>query len=567
MPCLSNKTNYKTSWLNFQQALTNLSLIFVFILLLSSCQQQNTDSSSSGEVANPGYLRIPIEGISTVDPGLAQFTDAIEIVEQLFLGLTDFDPKTYQVVPELATHWEVSEDGLNYRFYLRRDVFWSDGVIVSAADVVWAIKRNLNAKTKSPTVNMLFPIKNAEVLHKQELKDWDQLGVKAIDTYTLEFTLETPAAYFLALVSLPNYRALPEHVMKAHPGKEWLKLSYFQSNGSYTIKEFVKGSQLILSKNLRYYDKGKTSINQIVYYIVKESSLGFAMYKNDELDILGEAYLRIPAQELGRIQGNPKLRREYVSAPRFCTEIYGFNTKLPPVDNPLVRKALVASINKQLLIDFVVKGNHSPATTFTRPPVFGAVNPETDNVGIAFNPDHARAWLAEAGYPDGQDFPPFVLVHNRSEIHGAIAEAVQTMWKYYLDIEVTIRALDFDSYVDTLYEPKDVHLFRIGWCADYPDANNWLLDGFHPTKSPNFVDWQHAKFEQLVDLAQRSTQAQQRIALYHQAEQILNEEQAVILPIYFASADYLIKPWVKGWYSMAFGGQHVRNWSLDLWTE
>ena len=513
---------------------------------------------------NPGFLRLPLKGISTIDPGLAQFNEAIEVVEQLFLGLTDFDPKSYTVVPELATHWKVSNDGLIYQFFLRKDVAWTDGKIVFAEDIAWAIRRNLKAETGAPNVSMLFPLKNAEALYKGKQKDWSSLGVRALDEFTIEFELNSPIAYFPALVSLPIYRPLPRHVIEKYPD-DWLNIKHLQTNGSYQVNDWQKGQKLTLLKNPQYFDENKVRIEKVVYYIVPESSLGFAMYRNNELDVLGETYLRIPPSEKNLIQSDPKLRREYINTPNFCTEIYGFNTRVSPTDNPLVRKALVMAVNKQLLINFVIKGEHIAATTFTRPPIFGSVAPNK-KVGLAFNPDKARHLLAEAGYPDGKNFPPLILVHNLSETHEVIANGFKTMWKHYLNIDIEIRALDFDSYVDTLYKPKDVNLFRLGWCADYPDANNWLFDAFHPEKSPNFVGWKNDTFAQQVELAQRTTDTIARIALYEQAEKILNEEATVLLPIYFASADYLVKPWVQDWYSMAFGGQQIRNWGLNLWS-
>ncbi len=518
--------------------------------------------SAASEATPPPYLRLPLDGpISTLDPGLTQFTDAIELAEQLFLGLTDFDPKTYKVLPELATHWEVHDQGATYRFFLRKEVQWSNGEPVTAEDIVWAIRRNLRPETKSPYANLLYILKNAESYNKGELKDAEQIGVKALDAYTLEFYLKNPASYFPALAGLWVYRPLPHKAIEQY-GDTWTRPDHIQTNGSYRLHQWDKGNVLILKKNPDYYAADSVAINEVHYYIVQESSLGLTLYKSGELDVLGEAYLRIPQTEMSGLQVDPKLRRDLHSAPLFCTEIYGFNTKLPPTDNPLVRKAIVAAINKELLLDFVLRSGQEPATTFTRPPIFGSVDPSQE-IGIHFNPQQAQAWLAEAGYPDDKGLPNIVLVHNVSETHHAISNALRTMLNHYVNINLQVRELDFDRYTDTLYDPKDVHLFRMGWCADYPDANNFLYDGFHPEQGSNFVRWKNQRYAQITEQAQQESNEQKRQQLYQLAEIILNQDETVILPLYFSSATYLVKPRIKNWYAMAFGGQQIRNWALE----
>ena len=540
------------------------SLGFAVFLTLTACGQQAGDTErhvAAESYKPPSYLRLPLDGaISTLDPGLAQSLDAIELAEQLFLGLTDFDPETYTVVPELATRWTVSENGLRYVFDLRRDAFWSDGRAVVADDLVWAIQRNLHPDTQAPAVGNLLILKNAAAYNKGEITDANAVGVRALHKYRVEFTLENPAAYFPAVAGLPTYRPLPSHVMtKQH--QYWTEPRFIVSNASYKVKEWQKGSVLILERNPKYYGVANVQIPEVRYYIVPESSLGLAMYENNELDILGEVYLRIPLVEQPRIRSSPILRREYHVEPLFCTETYGFNTRQAPMDNPALRKAIIAAVNRQLIIDFVVKG-HEPAKTFTRPPVFGAVSADAE-IGIGFQIDQAKQWLQKAGYQNGSEVPPLNIVLNQSETHESIAKAVQTLLKEYLDITVNIRTMNFDRYVDNLFEPEDTHLFRLGWCGDYPDANGWLYEGFHPEKSGNFVGWDNQKFAELVEQAQQINDAEKRLALYRHAESILVEEEAVILPIYFSTASYLVKPWVKDWYGMSFGGQQIRNWKLQ----
>ncbi|EDN65853.1 Bacterial extracellular solute-binding protein, family 5 [Beggiatoa sp. PS] len=146
------------------------------LVITSGCEQQNTEkqvqTTQSQQPKSAGYLRLPLKNpVKTLDPGWAYTPAQIEVVEQLFLGLTDFDPKTYEVIPQLATSWKANKNGTVYTFKLRQDVKWTDGKPVTAHDIAWTIWRNLALETELPYVFTLYLIKNAEALHKDSRKD------------------------------------------------------------------------------------------------------------------------------------------------------------------------------------------------------------------------------------------------------------------------------------------------------------------------------------------------------------------------------------------------------------
>ncbi len=510
-------------------------------------------------------LRLPLEGdISSVDPGLTQDMTSIEITEQLFLGLTDFDPETYKPVPELAKGWTVSEDGRVYQFQMRRDAKWTDGTPVTAHDVVWAIQRNITPETGCPYASMLYIVKNAQAINKGEIKDVSEIGVRAVDDFTVEFTLEHPASYFPGMAGLWVYRPLPRKVIEKY-GKQWTRPEYIQSNGSYYMAAWIKGMIMALRKNPNYFDAKKVSIPEVHYQIIPSNSLGMAMYKNNELDIMGSIYLRLPLMEVPNIRA--QFKKEYSRGSQFCNYAYGFNSKKYPVDNPLVRKAISAAIDRRLLIELITQGDEETAHTYTPSHIFGSVDTdEYSDIGIAFDPVKAKKWLSEAGYKagnesEGRDLPEITMMFNTSELHAKIAQAVQTSLKYYLNINLNIRELKWEDYVKAM-ESDPPHMFRFGWCADYPDANNFLNEQLNPFKSANYVRWDNAEFAELMDKAEASPDPEERKNLYRRAEQILIYEEAAVVPIFFETAHSLVKPRVKGWYHMAIGGQHIRNWSL-----
>ena len=541
-------------------------IIWFFVAVVSGCEPQKQETQQKVTQTQPkhlGYLRLPLKkAITTLDPGRIFDIGQIEVVEQLFLGLTDFDPKTYEVVPELAKDWQVSKDGTIYTFKLRQDVKWSNGEPVTAHDIVWAVRRNIAKEIDSPYAFMLDILKNAWAIKQGHITDVTKLGVRVIDDYTVEFTLAAAAGYFPALASLWVYRPLPRKVIEQYE-ENWTEPAHIQTNGAYRLTEWNKGKLLILKKNPLYYEADKVNIPEVHYRIVPGNSLALALYEKNELDIIGgQVYLQLPEREMSRIQSDPVLRQERQMTPSFCTEWYGFNTQLPPTDKPLVRKAIAAAIDKKTLLTFVTKSDASPATTFTRPPVFGAVDPKKE-MGIEFSPKQARAWLAKAGYPKGEGFPKVVFMYNASKIHHKVAEALKLILKRNLNIDIEIRAFDFFSYVDMLKQPNKPHIFRMGWCSDYPDAEAWLGDVFHPDDGINWIGWNNREFADVLDQALRVENPTKRRRLYRRAEQILTEEEVAIVPVSFSNTQLLVKPWVKGWYYMAFGGQHIRNWALE----
>ena len=516
------------------------------------------DTDSPATRHGPAGLRIAIgRNISTIDPGLAEDTTTFEVIEQLFLALVDFDPQTLEVVPELASDWTTNEDGTVYRFSLRRDVEWTDGRAVTAHDVVWAVRRNLAPQTRAPYPQMLFIIKNARAVNADEMPA-ASLGVRAIGDYTVEFELEFPAAYFPSMLGHPQFRPLPRHVIEEH-GASWTEPGHIVSNGSYRLLSWEKGDRLILEKSPGYAASAEVHIPRVQFITLPESGLGLQMYEQDDLDVIGGAFLPLPSAEIPRIKVDPALAPQYSVQRQPCTYYYGFNTRRSPVDEPLVRKAISAAIDRGLLIAVVVKGGEEAAFTFTPKPMFGAVDP-SEGVGIRFDPERARAWLAEAGYPGGEGFPTLTLVHQATGPHAEIARGVQTLLEHHLNIRLETVVGDRAAYYERIAQPETPHLFQASWCADYPDANNWLYDTFHPGDADRWLGWDDAEFADVVEEAQRVGDEGERRRLYRRAEQLLTEEVAAVVPLYFMNAPYLVKPRIEGWFHMEMGGQHIRRW-------
>lgn len=562
-----------------------------YLILISGCEPEPSSSTKNSKPPPDNELRIPFNGVvRSIDPGLTTSeANQVELIEQLFLGLTTLEKETYQVVPRLANKWETNEDGTVYIFSLRQDVKWNQGKPVTAHDVVWTIRRNFRIYLrKYGDQNSAFGMlenarQNQAKLEKDENADISSLGVRALDDYTVEFTLEYPLSFFPALVSYAPYRPLPSWFFKKH-GEKWTQPTSIPSNGPYQLTSW-ETDKMSLAKNPEYYEADKVNISKLHYYIVPKSSTGLAMYEQDQLDIMGGAsYLRLPDTELPRIKSDMILSKDLRGGSKACTEWYGFNTQREPTNDLQVRKAIAAAIDKQLLIDVVLKSNHIAAKTFTLASLLDiprkkekrCPNPkETVPFGVPFCPEQAKNDekhddhdLKQADEHHQKTAFPLVLLHNISETHSAMAKGIQALLKHYLGIEIELKALPYYNYSDAISKPtKDTpHIFRAAWCGTYPEAYLWL-EAFHPQN--DYYNWllqgneHEQEFSEIMNQVLKISDKTEREDLYRRAEEILTNKAVVMIPFFFYDSPILVKPWVKGWYHMTYGGQHIYNWSLE----
>ncbi|MEA3396356.1 MAG: peptide ABC transporter substrate-binding protein [Chloroflexota bacterium] len=526
-----------------------------------------------------------------VDPALGTDTTSVQVDEMLFLGLTDFDDETSEVIPELATSWEVSEDGLVWTFHMRDDVPWvqynpatGETVIitddegnprmVNAYDVEYAAKRTLNPETGSDYAYVLYIIEGAMAVNTGEETDLDTIGVEAIDDYTVAFTLKQPAGYFPGIASMWVVRPVYQPIIDDW-GARWVEPGYLVTNGPYVMDEWVHFDSMVLVKNPHFYDADTVQIERIEMVMITEASTAMAMYENNELDNTGP-----PLEEMDRIKADSVLNEELDIRSALCTYYYGFTNNKPPFDDPLVRRAFSAAVDRVSLVEYVTKGGQIPANTFAPVGIFGNVAENPDVAPWALDPElgkqKAQEWLAEAGYPNGEGFPVVTLMHNTSEGHRSIAEAIQAMWHETLNVEVEVTNQEWGVYLETIKNTTPLadmpHVWRLGWCADYADNNNWVHEVFNNQEGANRLrrgcsddvctTVEELEFDRLTKQAGAEQDPEVRLELYKQAERILAEEEAAYIPIYYYSGVNLDKPWLTRTYQK-LGGQHWDKWTID----
>jgi oligopeptide transport system substrate-binding protein len=539
-----------------------VAIVMVAAMVLSGCAK----TGATGPEVNINLGNEP----PSLDPDLATDSVSIDVDENLFLGLTNFDEDTVEVEPELATEWSASADGLVWTFTMRKDVEWvhydpatkkvTKQGKVTANDIVYGVKRTINPETASDYAYVDYIIKNAQAVNTGESTDLDSIGVRAVDDYTVEFTLEQPAGYFPAIAGMWVNRPVPQAPIEEH-GDKWTEAGNIWTNGPYMLDTWEHENRLVMVKNPHWYDAKNVQIAKVNAVMVVEDSTAFAMYENGELDTQ-----QPPLDDMDRIKADPVLSKELYIGPDLSCYYYGFNTTKPPFDNAKVRLAFSLAIDRQKLIDTVTKGGQSPAKSFAPDGIFGSVAKDPNFTGVAFDPARAKAVLAEAGYPNGQGLPEITLMFNTSEGHQKIAEFIQGNWKEVLGVEVKLANQEWAVYLKTVDEDAP-QVYRLGWGADYPDQNNWVLENFHATKSSNSPKWDPAdplaqRFMQVTDQAAASPNPEERKQLYFEAEKILVEDAAVIAPIYHYTVVRMAKPYLKRTFAKA-GGEQWSHWTVE----
>ena len=527
----------------------------------------------------------------SLDPSLSTDTTSVTIVSNMFEGLTRPDPDTGEVTPGLATDWSVSDDGLVWTFNLRDDVPWvhydpgtgewsvvtdEDGNErnVTANDVVYGTKRTIDPATASDYAYVLYNIANAqEVNAGEEGLTLDDVGVEALDDYTVQFTLEAPAAYWPAIAGMWVNYAMPQWAIDEW-GPKWTEAGLINTYGPYGLEEWVHGGSLNMVKNPFYPDADSVQIERVEGVMIVEDSTGFAMYENNELDTAP-----IPLPEMDRVKADPVLSAEFYSAPRACTYLYGFVNNKPPFDDARVRRAFTQSIDRQTLIDNVLKGGQIAATSFGPPGIFGA--PEPGTVGLPYDPEVASASLQEYLDEQGITIDDFnaqgiTLMYNTSEAHASIAAAIQQMWADTLGAEVNVENQEWKVYLQTIDNQTPIeeapHIFRYAWCADYADENNWVHEVFNAEAGSNDLrrscvdancnELALSEFDETTVAAALEPDPAVRAELYARAEELLAVEETAYAPIYHYTAVAATKPWLTRNYT-SLGGQDFFRWSID----
>ncbi len=514
----------------------------------------------------PAVLRVNLGSYpDVVDPQKSSFVNEIAHLEMFYEGLTRLNAKL-ETVPGAAEKWEYNADATELTFTIRKDLKYSDGSLLNAKRFEYSLLRNIDPATAGEYSSITDEISGAPEWRGADLSKAtaDELAalkaavkVQALDStgapcadyeqadcLTLKLGLSKPAPYFHTVMSLwVTFPAKEENITAG--GEQWWNSSKWQiGNGPFILKSlepFVRG---YFVPNPNYW--GDKPSYDLEYRYITDSAVSFEAYKNNEFDIVPLA-----AEDLKTVQADADLSKQAMIYPGACTYNLNFHQLKEPFTDKAVREAFSYAVDREGWVTDVLKGLGAPTQTWIPK---GFPGYDAEETRFPYDPAKAKQTLADAGYTvengvlvkDGKQFP-ITFTFSDTPRNRTRYDWLASKWKEDLGIAVALDPVEATTYTALT---KDVstapQTFILGWCADYPDPQNWLSVYWKSTSSfAARIAYVNPAFDELVNAADVELDPAKRADLYMQAQK---ELVSSVPGVFFWNNvnTYLVKPWVKG---------------------
>lgn len=489
----------------------------------------------------------------TIDPTITNNSFATPFIVNCFEGLVTYN-EAGEVVPGNAETWSSNDDMTVYTFKLREGLKWSDGTPLTANDYVYSAFRVLDPATAGQYVNMISDyVVNGNEYYAGEVTA-EEVGIKALDDLTLEFTLSAPCPYFVDLVSMWVYFPVQQATVEAN-GDQWTtKADTYIGNGPFKVTEIKTGESYVLEKNENYWDADNVTLEKLTYRYILDVATALTAYENGEVD----GVRTIPSSDMARLKAD---NAGVQTAGSYGTVYYDINCGVAPFDNVLVRKALCLAIDRESLINNVAQIDAEPAYSFYAPGyvVDGKDLTEgrpTFEMSATAEVEAAQAALAEAGYPNGEGFPTLQLSYYSDDNVKKIAEAIKEMWETNLGITVEISSADWGVFY-TDVQAGNYQVAAMGWSADYVNPMSFLPLLYTDDVTNNSF-YSNPNYDALVDQVKTENDPAAFASLVKQADELVSADYPV-LPLYYKSNNYLLKDYVDGVYMTSSSNLYFKN--------
>ncbi|TAL27308.1 MAG: ABC transporter substrate-binding protein [Nitrospirae bacterium] len=446
------------------------------------------------------------------------------------------------IIPDISSRWNISKNGLVYRFDLKKGVTFSNGKEVKAKDFKYSFERVLSPEGRSPNTWVFDKIKGAREFMKGKIKDVP--GIKVINDYALEIALDKPFSPFLNLLTMTAAYVVPEEEVKKW-GADFS--SHPVGTGPFVLKHWLQNRELQLDARSSYFDE-LPKIKGIVYKIIPEDLTAITELELGNLDVIG-----IPASAFSRFKKDKKWK-DYISSIQGINTYYlGLNCSRKPFNNPILRKAINYAIDRKKILETFYEERGRLASG----PVPNKLRKWEAPGFYEFNPQKAKELIRTAGYKNGLEVnfyitPDFEMVD--------IAEVIQSYLKE-AGIKVNIKQLEWSAYKEAINK-GETDMFWLGWFADYPDPENFLFPLFHSANlgpAGNRARYINNEVDSLIEKGQHANTIKERNLYYEKAENMIVDDAAWVF--FWHKTDYTVRqPWVKNY-------QTYLIYSIDKGTE
>lgn len=512
-------------WLTYYKRLPfwKISLFFQFVLIifLLSC-------SSSDRLEGYVYYRLNANP-TTLDPALIMDVSSASIAAKLFNGLVRLNDNL-EIAPDIAERWEISKDGLRYRFYLRKNVRFLNGREVKSQDFKYSFERILDPKTKSPNTWVFDKVEGAKEFQKGNAKEVK--GFKVINDYTLEIKLRKLFSPFLSMLTMTPACVVPKEDVKKW-GNDFA--SHPSGTGPFVLKNWLPNREVVLEKNENYFDRN-AKVKGIVYKIIPEDLTAVTEFELGNIEVIS-----LPASAYSKFKNDKKWDKYIMSLEGLNTYYLGMNSSRPPFNNPDLRRAVSYAIDRKKILETFYEGR-GRLTAGPVPDLLRKWNLNRKNTP-AYNPEMAKKIINSEGM-SGIKVNMYVTA-DQDVVD--LAEIIQS-YLSEIGVNVNIKQLEWSAYKDAVNKGEP-DMFWLSWWADYPDPENFLFPLFHSSNigpAGNRTRYVNKEVDTLIEKGQNSLNEKERNDFYKRAEEIIIQDMPWVS--FWHRTDFLIKqPWIKGY--------------------
>lgn len=501
----------------------------------AGAENESTAEVKGVDVDTTGYLVAALNAdIQTAD--VQKTSKDYEVPFNIFDRLVDVEVGTdgnSKIVPSLAESWDISDDGLEYTFHLRQGVKFHNGNDFTAEDVAYTFHRMLTVEGGVNT-EFIDQIKGADELLAGETDTLE--GVEVADDYTIKVTLKEPFAGFLASISSPGVSIYDSEATEAAGDQFGMDPAVTVGTGPFEFSSWSFNNQLVLTRNEDYW-KGASGLPGVVIKIIPDTETQSMMFESGELDILDLDYA---ADSVDRF--TETYPDQIVQGPRVGIVYFTMNFNKEPFQDVRVRKAVQMSIDRQAILDALYGGRGQVEQGIFPHGLIG-FNPDQEE--IKYDPEAAKALLAEAGYADGFDME--IAADSSASDTMTMALEIVSDQLAEVGIRAEIKNYDESTWLETR-KSGELGSFMSTWSADYNDPDNFIYTFFGNEEKTRIrsINYPDTEVMERVAKARTIVNEDERLAEYKALEEKIIHEDAAWVPMFSRLHLFAVSKRVQG---------------------